>query len=125
MKNYKSPGTDGFTAEFFKFFGIKLWTFVVCSLNESFSIGSLSTTQQEGVIICIPKGNKDREFIENWRPISLLNVIYKIGSTCIANRLKLVLPSLINEDQTGFIKGRFMGDNIRLIYDIIQYYFYA
>ncbi|MCB4762184.1 MAG: hypothetical protein LGB06_08020, partial [Sulfurovum sp.] len=40
---------------------------------------------------------------KNWRPISLLNVVYKIGSTCIANRLKRVLPSLINEDQTGFM----------------------
>ena len=58
---------------------------------------------------------------KNWRPISLLNVVYKIGSTCIANRLKRVLPSLISEDQTGFMANRYIGDNIRLIYDLISY----
>lgn len=51
----------------------------------------------------------------------MLNVVYKIGSACIANRLKAVLPTLINEDQTGFIKNRYIGDNIRLIYDLIDY----
>ena len=51
----------------------------------------------------------------------MLNVIYKIGSACIATRLKLVLPKLVNEDQTGFIRGRYIGDNIRLIYDMIDY----
>ena len=48
-------------------------------------------------------------------------MIYKIGSSCIANRLKLVLHNLINEDQTGFIRNRYIGDNIRLIYDTISY----
>ncbi len=88
-------------------------TFVVKSLNNSFRKGELSSTQKEGVLICIPKGEKAKDLIKNWRPVSLLNVVYKIGSTCIANRLKLVLPSLINEDQTGFMTNRFIGDNIR------------
>ena len=51
----------------------------------------------------------------------MLNVVYKIGSSCIANRLKTVLPKLINDDQSGFIQNRYIGDNIRLIYDIIAY----
>ena len=59
--------------------------------------------------------------IKNWRPISLLNVAYKIGSAAIANRIKTVLPELINEDQTGFMSGRYIGDNLRLIYDMIAY----
>ena len=58
---------------------------------------------------------------KKWRPISLLNVVYKIGSACIANRLKVVLPTLINEHQTGFMANRFIGDNIRLIHDLISY----
>ncbi|WP_419632848.1 hypothetical protein, partial [Thiolapillus sp.] len=58
--------------------------FVVKSLNNSFRKGELSSTQKEGVIICIPKGDKAKDLIKNWRPISLLNVVYKIGSTCIA-----------------------------------------
>ena len=58
----------------------------------------MSVTQREGVIVCLPKGEKPREFLKNWRPITLLNVIYKIGSSCIANRIKQVLPQLISED---------------------------
>ena len=121
MKNYKSPGSDGFTAEFFKFFWLQLGSFVVRSLNDGFRKGELSTTQKDGVIICIPKGDKSKDLIKNWRPISILNVAYKIGSACIAKRLKSVLPSLINEDQNGFMANRYTGDNIRLIYYLISY----
>ena len=121
MKNGKSPGTDGFTVDFFKFFWNQLGIFVVRSLNRAYEDGELSSTQKEGLITCIPKKDKPRELIKNWRPISLLNVVYKIGSACIANRIKTVLPTLISEDQTGFMSNRYMGDNIRLIYDVINY----
>ena len=120
MKNHKSPGSDGFTAKFFKFFLLQLGAFVVRSLNDGFRKGELSSTQKEGVIICIPKGDKPKDLIKNWRPISLLNVVYKIGSTCIANCLIRVLPSLIHEDQTGFMASRYLRDSI-LIYDLISY----
>ena len=86
---------------FFKFFWLQLGAFVVKSLNNSFRKGELSSTQNEGVLICISKGDKAKDLIKkkkNWITISLLNVVYKIGSTCIADRLKIVLPSLINED---------------------------
>lgn len=121
MKNNKSPGSTGFTAEFFKFFWKDLGHFVVKSLNYGFERGELSTTQKEGIIICIPKGQKSKKFIKNWRPISLLNISYKIGSGCIANRVKKVLPSVIDLDQTGFMSDRFTGDNIRLIYDTLNF----
>ena len=121
MKNYKSPSSKGFTAEFFKFFWLQLGSFVVRSLNDGFRKGELSTTQKEEVIICIPKGDKSKDLIKNWKSISLLNVVYKIGSACIAKHLKSVLPSLINEDQTGFKANRNIGDNIRLTYDLISY----
>lgn len=117
MKNNKSPGSDGFTAEFFKVFWKTLGPFIVRSLNEGLKRGELSATQKEGILVCIPKGDKPREYIKNWRPISLLNVVYKIGSACISNRIKEILPLLISEDQSGFVAGRYMGDNIRLIYD--------
>jgi hypothetical protein len=51
----------------------------------------------------------------------LLNTVYKIGSGVIANRIKKVLPTLINNDQTGFIAGRYIGENIRLLFDIMEY----
>ena len=81
----------------------------------------MSYTQKLGVISLIPKGKKDRHYLKNWRPISLLNVVYKLGSACIANRLKNVLPFLIHENQKGFMSGRFIGENIRLLYDLLLY----
>ena len=45
----------------------------------------------------------------------------KIASLCIANRLKVMLPKIIHEDQEGFMKGRYIGKNIRLLYDVLQY----
>ena len=75
--------------------------------------------KKRGIITCIPKGDKPRQYMKNWRPISLLNTTYKLASSCIAERIKLVLPQIINSDQTGFIPGRFIGENTRLIYDIL------
>ena len=76
-------------------------------------------TQKQGVITCLPKPNKSRHYLKNWRPISLLNVVYKLPSSVISNRLKTVLDKLINQDQKGFIAGRFIGENVRLIYDVL------
>ena len=103
MKHSKSTGTDGFNAEFFKVFWSKIGMLVVRPLNCGFRKGELSCTQRKGIITCIPKGDKRRDLIKNWRPISLLNVVYKIRSAAIANRIKTMLPELINEDQTGFM----------------------
>ena len=65
MTNYKSPGSDGFTAEFFKFFWSQLGSFVARSLNDVCRKGELSTTQKEGVIVCISKGDKPKDLIKN------------------------------------------------------------
>jgi hypothetical protein len=94
MKNNKSPGSDGFTSEFLKFFWKDLKVFVIVSLNYGYSLGSLSDTQQQGIITCLPKGDKSRYFLKNWRPISLLNTVYKIGSGVIANRIKKSSPHI-------------------------------
>jgi len=121
MKNGKSPGTDGFPAEFFNFLRGKLGPLVVRAINSGFEKGEMSQSHKEGVITCIPKGDKPREFLKNWRPITLLNTVYKIGSACIAARIKSVLPKLISEDQSGYVEGRYIGNNIRFIYDLIDY----
>lgn len=55
------------------------------------------------------------------RPISLLNVDYKILTKVIAKRLEKVPPKIINPDQTGYVKGRYIGENVRLIQDIMFY----
>lgn len=120
MKNNKSPGIDGYTVEFNQMFFNDLSWYLLRSLNESFESGCLPITQRRGVITLLPKGQKPRELLKNWRPISLLNVSYKLASSCIANRLTRVLPSIISLDQSGFMAGRF-GENIRQVYDIMNY----
>lgn len=120
MKSNKSPGSDGFSAEFFKFFYNDIKTFIKRAINEGYREGKLSVTQRQGLITCLPKGDKPKQFLKNWRPITLLNVIYKIASGCIAERIKSVLTKLISEDQTGFINGRYIGENTRLMYDILH-----
>lgn len=57
--------------------------------------------------------DKPRQYLKNWRPITLLNVIYKIASGYIAERIKTTLYKLISEDQTGFISGHYIGENTR------------
>ena len=101
MKNDKSPGSDGYTAEFFQLFFSDLGVFLTRSINNGFEKkNEMSVTQRQGVITCIPKEGKDKSFIKNWRPITLLNTVYKIASSCIANRIKKrVLPQLIGEQK--------------------------
>ena len=119
MQRNKSPGTSGYSSEFFMFWWRDLGAFLVRSINFGFNSGMLSITQRQGIITCIPKEGKDKRFLTNWRPITLLNTSYKIASACIAARLKTVLPKIIHGDQTGFLSGRYIGENIRLIYDVL------
>ena len=59
--------------------------------------------------------------IKNWRPLTLINCDYKIASKAIASRIKTFLPKLISDDQTGFLKGRCISENIRLLDIVIKY----
>ena len=58
---------------------------------------------------------------DGWRPISLLNCDYKIVAKAVATRMKWVLSAIINRDQTGFLKGRSIGENVRLLNSVISY----
>ena len=91
------------------------------SINYSYDIGELSLVQKQGIITLIAKENKSRQNLANYRPICLLNTIYKIASASIADRIKTVLDKLIHYSQSGFISGRYMGDNTRLLYDLMQF----
>ncbi len=74
-------------------------------------------TKKSNHYLTSPK-NKNRHDLKNWRPISLLNTDYKIIAKLIANKLKPVLPSIINGDQTGYLKNGYIGENIRLLQDV-------
>ena len=91
LRNDKSPGPDGFSANFFKCFWEDLGFLLVRSLNAGFAEGMLTVTQRQGVITLVPKPGKPKQVINSWRPISLLNTTQKILSTAIADRFKLFL----------------------------------
>ena len=120
-KHNKSPGMDGITSEFLKIFWIKLKYIITNAINSCFMKGQLSTTLSQCVITCLPKGHKDRTLLKNWRPISLLCVVYKLASGVIARRLKTTLDSVISHCQTGFINGRMISESTRLVYDIMHF----
>ena len=80
MKFNKSPGNDGFTVEFYCTFWPLLGEVLVESLNESYKKRELSISQKQGVITLIEKEGKNPLNISNYRPITLLNVDYKILS---------------------------------------------
>ncbi|KAL9978028.1 hypothetical protein ACROYT_G015505 [Oculina patagonica] len=116
----KTPGEDGFTKEFYvAFFGL-LWGDLLNSYNEAFSKGILSISQRRGTITLLSKGDTYLTDLTNWRPISLLNIDYKILTKILALRLEKYLPKLIHGDQTGFVKGRYIGQNIRLMSDLME-----
>ncbi len=120
FKKGKSPGNDGITSEFYQFFWPEVGEMIVQSLNEAYDKDELSTSQRQAIITLIDKG-KDRMFLENWRPISLLNVDYKIASKVLALRLHDKIPKLVDLNQTGFVKGRYMNDTVRTLHDVIEY----
>ena len=123
FQNNKARGNDGIPDEFYK----KLWRlisepFIKC-VNECCENIELSSSQEQAVITLIEKKKgKDRTLLENWRPISLLNVGTKILSKVIASRLKNIsLPNIIHYNQIGFIKDRYIGETVGSIFDIMEF----
>ena len=89
-------------------------------LKESKCLKALSTSQRQAMIRLIEKPNKDKRFISNWRPRSLLNVDQKLISKTLSTRLEKVLLLLIDPGQTAYVNSRFLGESRRLIADITE-----
>ena len=91
---------------------------MIDSFNASYNDECMSVSQRQEVIQLIPKPNKDKLKLGNWRPITLINVDAKILSKCLAKRISKVIENLINSQQTAFVKGRYIGSyqGIRFIY---------
>ena len=120
MKNNKAPGLDGLPVEFYKIFWTDLKSHLFNAIKESYKCKELCHSMRTAVLsLLFKKGEKHN--LANYRPISLCNTDYKILAFSLANRLQKVLPYIINSDQTGYIKNRYIGNNIRLIYDILEY----
>ena len=120
LQDNKSPGIDGLCAEFYKTFWSEIGNLLIDCFNESFQKGELSESQKLSILSLIFK-KTDRTQLKYYRPISLATTDYKILAFVLANRLNKVIAHIVSSDQTGYIKGRFIGTNIRLINDIIEH----
>ena len=121
MQSNKTPGNDCLSKEFYlAFFDILCPNLLKC-LNYTFEVGEPSTSQRQAVITLIEKKGKDKCYIKNWRPISLLNVDAKILSKILVSCVKKVISSLITSDQTAYVLGRVIVESIRLTSDLTEY----
>jgi len=121
LKTDKAPGVTGFTNEFYKEFHKDLNIWILNYIKYTKQEETLSFMQKRGAITLIPKGDKDKRELGNWRPITLLNTLYKLISAILAKKIKKVLPRLIGKEQKGFVDGRNIADAIRGVYDTIDY----
>ena len=119
LQNGKSPGPDGFPSEFFKKFWHKLAPLLLDMFNESFELGRLPQTLNQASISLLLKKGKDPLACSSYRPISLLNVDFKLLSKLLALRLESFLPSIISLDQTGFIRNRHSFSNLRRLFNVL------
>ena len=120
MQDWKYPGNNGLTKEFYEYFWNVVKDPLMNYIKETRTNKKLSISQRQAVIKLIEKKDRDKRYIKNWRPVSLLNVDYKIMSKALATRLKETLPNLISCQQTVYVKNRFIGEGGRLTSDILE-----
>ena len=120
MTRRRAPGTDGLPMEFCVRFWKVLGQDLVDVLNTCYASASLSLSQRRRVIFLVFKRG-DRPDARNWRPISLLNVDYKLASRVLAGRFLKVIHLVVSKDHTFGVPGRFIGENVALLRDVADY----
>ena len=120
FENSKSPGNDGMTKEFYCTFWDDIKDKFMKSLKESKQLKFLCTPQRQAIIKFLQKPNKNKRYISNCRPISLLNFDFKMISKLLATRVKKFFSNLIDARQTAYVNKRFIGESGRLIDDVIK-----
>lgn len=123
LKGNKAPGADGFTAEWYKKLRELLTHVLLRIFNWILAGGEVSPLMETNNywMYITPKEGKDKLECSNYRPISILNLDYKIFTLIISRRLEKNLRKIINLDQTGLIKSRQTHDSIRRSLQIIRH----
>ncbi|CAJ2647682.1 unnamed protein product [Trifolium pratense] len=117
--SYKSPGPDGINFGFFKDFWAELRGDVMRFISDFHRNGKLTKGINSTFIALIPKVDSPQR-LNYFRPISLVGGIYKILVKVLANRLRLVIGSVISESQTAFVKDRQILDGILIANEIVD-----
>lgn len=122
IHNSKAPGSDGLPAEFYKkYFDVFGYRYVYFVNSVFHNQGLLSKSQRMSYITLLCK-DEDKKFnLNSWRPISLLNVDYKIISRSILVRFRKVIDSIVHPNQTCAVPGRSITNNLHLVRDLIDY----
>ena len=121
MKRDASPGSDGITVNFYIKFWPNIKILVYNSLMHAEMSGQMSVSQRRSLITLLPKKDKIPNDVKNLRPITLLNVDYKILTKALALRLQKVLPMLVHEDQKGFVQNRNAKENVLDVYEYVTW----
>ncbi|GBG86942.1 hypothetical protein CBR_g44395 [Chara braunii] len=119
MAKGKSPGVDGLTVEFYVANWRVFGPLLVELYNEILVGGRLGRGMTHGVIVVLFKKG-DKAEVRNCRPISLLNVSYKILAKSLARRLSKFLPDLVEKDQGAFVQGRSIFNNIVMAVETLE-----
>jgi hypothetical protein len=117
--SYKSPGPDGVNVGFYKDFWGDLRGDVMRFISEFHRNGKLSKGLNSTFIALIPKIDSPQR-LNDFRPISLVGSLYKILAKVLANRLRLVIGSVISEAQTAFVKDRQILDGILIANEVVD-----
>lgn len=120
MSRNKSPGPDGLSVEFYSKFWNLLGPILRDVINLCYADSDLCDSMKTSYTRLVFKKG-DRKSLKNWRPISLLNVDYKICSKALSSRLSLVLEKIVTPDQTCSVPGRSISSNLVMLRDMLDY----